>query len=203
MVRNILKPDNQSWRPALSAATQTLAYFRLIYLFPTGQLCENTQEEPYFTPTLWELNDSINDEIVSFAVGYQSSYLVLESGSYVQVCTMRFEWCWTELGDDSTSISYGTITTIGDAIEIHDIWSGASAKSAFFFAQDGKLYGTGLNDRGQLGVGDKNNRKDPKEVKFEDDSSTDRSAYVSASKDHTFAWKVTTLWKSLYKYMFC
>ena len=61
---------------------------------------------------------------------------------------------------------------------------GPSAQSAFFVGEDGAVYGTGLNDRGQLGVGDTENRKVLTLVDFSEDVFV---KHVSAAGDHTLS----------------
>ena len=67
---------------------------------------------------------------------------------------------------------------------IESVRSGPSSRSVFFETSDGRLYGTGLNDRGQLGVGDKSNRSTATEVQFNQDN----AERVSSSDTHTLAW---------------
>ena len=45
--------------------------------------------------------------------------------------------------------------------------------------------GTGLNDRGQIGVGDKSNRSTPTEIQFNQDGN---GGGISSSDTHTLAW---------------
>ena len=61
---------------------------------------------------------------------------------------------------------------------------GPSAKSCFFISSDGRVYATGLNDRGQLGIGNKTNVNSIVEVELSE-SVTITSIYVSDS--HTVA----------------
>jgi len=45
--------------------------------------------------------------------------------------------------------------------DILALYSGPSSESVFFVGAEGNTYGTGLNDRGQLGVGDTQDRNLP------------------------------------------
>ena len=63
-----------------------------------------------------------------------------------------------QLGIGDLENSIGTeITSLADR-GVRLVGSGPSARSAFFATDDGEVYATGLNDKGQLGVGDTDNR---------------------------------------------
>ena len=60
----------------------------------------------------------------------------------------------------------------------------SSANSVFLIKDNGEIYATGLNDKGQLGVGDNKNKNLPTLVGFGEDA---RVTQISASGDHTLA----------------
>jgi len=59
---------------------------------------------------------------------------------------------------------------------------GPSAESAFFYTEHELVFGTGLNNVGQLGVGDKVNRSIPVQVDFQKDINVE---LISVSEDLT------------------
>ena len=61
------------------------------------------------------------------------------------------------------------------------LYSGPSSESVFFVGTEGNTYGTGLNDRGQLGVGDTEDRNLPTLVDLP-------LLSISASSTHTAAF---------------
>ena len=61
------------------------------------------------------------------------------------------------------------------------LYSGPSSESVFFVGTEGNTYGTGLNDRGQLGVGDTEDRNLPTLVDVP-------LLSISASSTHTAAF---------------
>lgn len=61
---------------------------------------------------------------------------------------------------------------------------GPSSESAFFVDDDGAAYSTGLNDRGQLGVGDTENRNAMTIVVFSTNVIVEQ---LSAASDHTLS----------------
>lgn len=63
--------------------------------------------------------------------------------------------------------------------------AGPSAESVFWITVDGTVYRNGLNDRGQLGVGDTFDSTVPVVVDFPNSADV---AYISASDTHTVAW---------------
>ena len=123
-------------------------------------------------------------EYTSFAAGSESSYIILNTGTSAISCGRNDVG---QLGNGSTSDkSSGTNVNrenMGNS-RIESVRSGPSSRSVFFKTSDGRLYGTGLNDRGQLGLGDKSNRSTPTEVQFNQDNTEE----VSSSDTHTLAW---------------
>jgi len=65
--------------------------------------------------------------------------------------------------------------------DILALYSGPSSESVFFVGAEGNTYGTGLNDRGQLGVGDTQDRNLPTLVDVP-------LLSISASSTHTAAF---------------
>ena len=72
---------------------------------------------------------------------------------------------------------------------------GPSSESAFFIDSDGDVFATGLNDRGQLGVGDNVNKNLLTEVNFDDSikvemisASRDHALYLSRNEKNTYLW---------------
>ena len=61
------------------------------------------------------------------------------------------------------------------------LYSGPSSESVFFVGTEGNTYGTGLNDRGQLGVGDTEDRNLPSLVDVP-------LLSISSSSTHTAAF---------------
>merc|ERR1711957_1088178 len=126
-----------------------------------GQLCLKPKKQKMATP-----QRIFDNSVVSFAAGWQSSYVLLEDGS-ITSCGLNSDG---QLGDGTLDDSSDTSVDLDDIkSEITNVYAGPSAKSAFFVAADGMVYGTGLNDRGQLGVGDTDSTTVPEEVKFEAD----------------------------------
>ena len=117
--------------------------------------------------------------IASFVAGSQSSYMLLES-ERVFACDRNDVG---QLGDGTLDDSFGTFVS---RTSITDLAAGSAAKSAFFYSTNGRLFGTGLNDRGQLGVGNRINSNVPVEVDL--GGSVNIEGGVSASISHTLAW---------------
>jgi len=86
-----------------------------------------------------------------------------------------------QLGDGSNTDQLLVMVQLDSVAQLLGV--GPSAESVFFVTDDGEaVYGTGLNDRGQLGVGDSDNRNVPTLVTFGQEVVTD---VLSASGDHT------------------
>jgi len=140
-----------------------------------GQLCIDPEETPLTSP-----ENIFDDSILSFVAGWQSSYVLLEDGS-VTSCGLNIDG---QLGDGTYENSFGASVKLDK--EITTIYAGPSAKSAFFATADGIVYGTGLNNRGQLGAGRFDSLSIPEEVRFHTD---DMGIDLSASSTHTVARK--------------
>jgi len=126
-------------------------------------------------------------EYTSFVAGSESSYIVLNTGTSAISCGRNDVG---QLGNGSTSDKSSAETTVnrenmGNS-RIERVRSGPSSRSVFFETSDGRLYGTGLNDRGQLGVGDKSNRSTPTEIQF--NQGDNNAGGISSSDTHTLAW---------------
>ena len=118
--------------------------------------------------------------IVRFAAGSESSYIVLDDGSAF-ACGRNDVG---QLGDGSTIDNI--LSTVSKANmgggKIVRVSAGTSARSVFFQTDDGRIWGSGLNDRGQLGVGDKNNKSTPAGVK------NSKGIYQYASDTNSLMW---------------
>ena len=123
----------------------------------------------------------------SFAAGSESSYIILNTGTSAISCGRNDVG---QLGNGSTTPDKGSAGTtvnrenMGNS-RIESVRSGPSSRSVFFETSDGGLYGTGFNDRGQLGVGDKSNRSSPTEIQFNQGRN---GGGISSSNTHTLAW---------------
>ena len=143
------------------------------------QLCTDEFDEvsePFFLDAIG------SDETRQFRAGSQSSYILFRDGS-IAACGLN----------DFGQLGIGNVDDPGPATVqipgenfIKTLGVGPSADSAFFVGVDGTAYGSGRNNRGQLGVGDKNDRDSPEQVLFEFNG--DDVTRISAASDHTLAW---------------
>ena len=147
----------------------------------SGQLCLDTGGDAIVVPTILASPDDqvSSDSVTSFKAGMESTYILFEDGT-VDACGRNN---FGQLGDGSLVDSFGTEVSILDDNIVY-IGSSSSSRSAFFVSTEGGLYGTGLNDRGQLGVGDTGNRNTPVIVDF---PSSAIAVDVSASNTHSVA----------------
>ena len=143
-----------------------------------GQLCFDSQENPEFIPV--KTLESITGDITSIAAGSQSSYIATDDGN-VLACGLNDVG---QLGDGTIDNSFGTTVDIEGIVSV---FSGPSSKSAFFLNADERLYGTGRNNQGQLGVGDRDSRNVPVEIEFSDGDEIE-DTHLSSSISHTLAW---------------
>mmetsp|Transcript_3228 Transcript_3228/g.6164 ORF Transcript_3228/g.6164 Transcript_3228/m.6164 type:complete len:911 (+) Transcript_3228:156-2888(+) len=125
-----------------------------------GQLCVDTESAALLSPSL--LLDVSGESVLTFEAGASSSYLLFDDGS-VAACGLNDVG---QLGDGSFDDKLRTTVVIPGGVAILRIDSGPSASSAFFAGDDENLYATGLNDRGQLGLGDTTTRDTPTTVEF-------------------------------------
>jgi len=140
-----------------------------------GQLCLDSAGNELLIPTVLDAAD-----VRSFIAGKETTYILFQDGS-VTSCGLNDVG---QLGDGTLDNSFGTEVTL-PPLDIAYIGSGPSASTVFYITSDGGVYGNGLNDRGQLGVGDLKNRKIPFEVDLPASATVGE---VSASKTHTAAW---------------
>jgi len=127
-----------------------------------GQLCADTGGEDVTNPTALDVDERV---AISLEAIRESSYILYEDGS-VGACGRND---FGQLGDgtnvDSNTDGY-IVAVETDEIVVRLLGAGPSAQSVFFVADDDIVYGTGLNDRGQLGVGDTDDRNVPTTVLF-------------------------------------
>lgn len=139
-----------------------------------GQLCVDTDGSNLLNPVAL---DDVNGEIVtSFEAIQTSSYILFNDGS-VGACGRNN---FGQLGDGTNDDKTRAVSSIPKPIR--KLGAGPSSESTFFIDDDGVAYGTGLNDRGQLGVGDTKNRNLLTVVAFSDDAFVQQ---MSAAGDHT------------------
>ena len=142
-----------------------------------GQLCIDTGGASVLTPALL---DDVNVEIVASIEGIKSSAYILFNDGSVGACGRNN---YGQLGDGSNEDRVRTvIAPLPDEVGIEVLGVGPSSDSIFFVNQNGDTYATGLNDNGQLGVGDADDRNSLTLVLLEID---DRPVKVSASDSHT------------------
>ena len=127
-----------------------------------GQNCVDTQNEPMFTATKLDVNDKV---VTSLEAIEQSSYILYDDGS-VQSCGLNI---FGQAGDGSNDdgVILSTVQMPPSSSVVRLLGVGPASQSVFFVTDEDELvYGTGLNDRGQLGTGDVENRNIPTRVKF-------------------------------------
>ena len=89
-----------------------------------------------------------------------------------------------QLGDGTFIDSDNTAVIIPDDDKIVGIGSGPSSQSAFFIGEE-QVYGTGANDRNQLGLGESEKTELPTAIIFEDSDVI--IVGISSSGTHTVA----------------
>ena len=114
------------------------------------------------TPRALEIDQRV---AVSFDAIKESSYVLYEDGS-VSSCGRNH---YGQLGDGTNSNRFiASVELDGDSQGVVRLLGvGPSSESVFFATDDGRVYGTGRNDRGQLGVGDEEDRNVPDLVAFD------------------------------------
>ena len=142
-----------------------------------GQLCEDTSSDDVFTPGSLDELPSI-DRVIQFEAIMSSSYILFDDGSVLSCGNNEFG----QLGDGTTLDGVVKLVQLDGVIRMLGV--GPSAESVFFVTDDEVVWGTGLNDRGQLGTGDTDNREVPSPVQFEERVILE---VLSASGDHTVA----------------
>lgn len=157
-----------------------------------GQLCASSHGKSVFYPSeLTLFSNFARRDITSFSSIQSSSYLLFLDGSIVACGRNDFG----QLGDGTYTdkISTGTLFLA----PIRRLGVGPSSQSAFFIGYNNNAYATGLNDRGQLGSGDTENRDYMSKVTFKDNIYVER---ISAASDHAVSGSIslTTLKKLFY-----
>lgn len=135
-----------------------------------GQICADTSGENVLTPTALEIDERV---AIAFEAIKESTFILYEDGS-VNACGRND---FGQLGDGTNEDQF-IVTTQASGTVVRLLGVGASAQSVFFVTSDDLVLGTGLNDRGQLGVGDSDDRTLPTRVKFDGLVSIDQ-LYVS------------------------
>jgi alpha-tubulin suppressor-like RCC1 family protein len=145
-----------------------------------GQLCIDTNKGSLYEPTLLE---GVNaGDVASFEAISTSSYILFADGSVGACGNNKFG----QLGDETNEDKFRVVVKpIPDDVPIRRLGVGPSSESVFFVNDDGLLYATGLNDRGQLGVGDTDNRNTLTLVEYSGDFVG--NVQISAAIDHTLA----------------
>lgn len=148
-----------------------------------GQLCVDTNTGSLFEPTLLE---GVNaGDIAAFQAIRTSSYILFNDGSVGACGRNNFGQLADGTNDDSTRVVVKETGSSSGQIPIRRLGVGPSSDSVFFVSDNGSLYATGLNDRGQLGVGDTNNRNELTLVEYSGDFLSNQQ--LSASSDHTLS----------------
>lgn len=145
-----------------------------------GQLCIDTNEGSLVEPTLLEAVNA--EDVQSFDAISTSSYILFKDGS-VGACGRN---TFGQLGDTTNEDKVRVVVKpIPDNVPIRNLGVGPSSDSVFFVNDNGLVFATGLNDRGQLGVGDTENRNTLTLVDFGNDFVGNQQ--ISASVDHTLS----------------
>lgn len=140
-----------------------------------GQLCVDTGGEDISTPTMLDINDQVAASVMAIK---ESSFILYEDGT-VSGCGRNNVG---QLGDGTFADSAISSVKLDDpAVRL---FGGPRAQSVFFVMDDKSIWGTGLNDRGQLGVGNTQNRNLPTRVEFDDQLQID---LLSVSAGHAVA----------------
>ena len=147
-----------------------------------GQLCADTGGDNISTPRALNIDQRV---AVSFEAIKESSFILYEDGS-VNGCGRNN---FGQLGDGTNQDQFTVESVELDGRVVRLLGVGPSAQSVFFVTNDEHVWGTGLNNRGQLGVGDKENRNLPTRVKFKKEVLL---VSISAGADHTLALGVIT-----------
>ena len=143
-----------------------------------GQLCADTGGENLFSPESITGIDVKN--IVSFEANKEASFLLYKDGSVNSCGNNEFG----QLGDGTNQNQLLAEVELDDNIA-RLLGVGPSSESAFFVSEDEeRVYASGLNDHGQLGTGDQENKNVPTFVRFEERVILET---ISASGDHTLA----------------
>ena len=140
-----------------------------------GQLCIS-EKENVFTPRAL---DTSQKSVLSFEAIRESSFILYKDGLVAGCGRNDFG----QLGDGTNQDKIiAPVDLNGRATRLLGI--GPSSQSVFFVTNDEFVWGTGLNNRGQLGTGDQENRNSPSRVKFR---ATVLMDLISAAEFHTLA----------------
>ena len=143
-----------------------------------GQLCGDTDDENVFVPQELSIEQRVAIEnVVSFDATAYSSYILYADGS-VNSCGKND---FGQLADGTNENSLLTTVRSLDGVT-RLVGAGPSSQSIFFVTEENTMYAAGLNDRGQLGVGDKDNRNLPTTIGFDQVVVV---ALISGASDHT------------------
>ena len=148
-----------------------------------GQLCVNTTTEDGMVDVMTPqgITDVDVSTVATFEAIKTSSYILFKDGS-VGACGRNN---FGQLGDGTEIDRLRTvIDPLPDELPIRQVGVGPSSESAFFVNDNGDTYATGLNDRGQLGVGDNVNKNVLTLVDFD---TTLEIEQISAAGDHAVA----------------
>ena len=145
-----------------------------------GQLCVYSNTESIYKATKL---DAVNTpDVASFEAIATSTYILFRDGSVAACGRNNFG----QLADGTNDDRIRVVMAIPDGIAIRRLGVGPSSQSAFFINDDGSIYATGLNDRGQLGVGDTENKNTLTLVEYTS-SNNQVLNQVSTATDHTLA----------------
>lgn len=154
-----------------------------------GQLCVNAAVgDNVMTPN--RIIDSVIDgTIIYIDTNIVSTFEAIKSSSFILFKDGSVGACgrnnFGQLGDGKNADVVRTvIDPLPNGVPIRKLGVGPSSESAFFVNDNGIAYATGLNDRGQLGVGDNVNRNSLTEVDF---GGGTEIAQISAAGDHTLS----------------
>ena len=123
-----------------------------------GQLCIDTSGDNIKIFTKLDVSEAVT----SFEAIKESSYILYEDGS-VRSCGRNN---FGQLADGTNTDQILAEVQLADNVA-RLLGVGPSSESVFFVTTEEMVWGTGLNDRGQLGVGDIENRNVPTMVNFE------------------------------------
>ncbi|KAL3826440.1 hypothetical protein ACHAXA_011249 [Cyclostephanos tholiformis] len=145
-----------------------------------GQLCVDTQGENVFTPSAIDVEEKV---VTAFEATRESSYVLYIDGSVNSCGRNNFG----QLGDGTEEDAFlVTVAVPKEDKVVRLLGAGPSSYSAFFVSDNEKVFGTGLNNHGQLGVGDEQNRNVPTLVKLQDEV---KVFVLSSAEDHSLTLK--------------
>lgn len=153
-----------------------------------GQLCVDTgAADVVFPEIITDANQFKAEDVATFQAIRSASYINFFDGSVGACGSNQFG----QLGDGTNENRFRTVIdplpadSQGFPSPIVRVGAGPSAESVFFLNAEGNTYATGLNDRGQLGVGDTLDRNTLTLVEFPDNAPVPE--HISAAGDHTLS----------------